>query len=530
VRLTRSYIGLLILVAALAPRSFSSESVFTVSPAKINVEAPRGGVAEIGVNVINDNPLHGQKFKIYLMDLSMDRKGSATFPPPGTSEWSAAPWIKLDQQTLELPPLGRSAVKGQIRVPRDLRIGGARFAAIMVEAVEPEPEGQVQIVVRKRSAAFVYLTIRNSRQLRLAKMSELDGKLIPGEGYAFSTLLSNEGNVHIQTTGYLSLVDKDFRRWGQATFADTAKTLLPGTVREFEAAVQTRLPAGDYTARFTFYYGRSRAYEEIPFIVTETMAGEAGALPIAILYEPESISFSAPPKALRTQVLKYRSYEQTPVKLKIEAAAQDQAGSQWSAVPWIQSTPSNITLGPGQSRNVTLMLRLPEDAKGERYAKLVSTGQLQDEEPTTWETPVVVTIPGTLEAKGRITHAELLAPATGSSTFVAKIGFENLGNARLALTGDIKVLKTEKFEEVASVPFEGNVFPSQETTVEVPLPWDLDVSQYIAAISVIGATSDDQSRVRDTRSIEFTVDETMRAPEFVEEIQEGGTEDEDETL
>ncbi len=525
-RLIGHYFGATLLVGVVASYAFPADIVFTVSPVKLEPEAPRGGVADIGLTVINESPLQGQAFKIYLTDLTMDLEGKAVFPPAGTTEWSAAPWIELDRETLELPPLGRSVVIGKIRVPRNIKTGGARFAAIMVQAVEPEPEGQIKIVVQKRAAAFVYLTIRNSQQLRLAEIAEFTGALAPSEGYTFSTLLANQGNIHIQAVGNLSIIDKDYRRWGQAILAETPKTLFPGAVRKFQALIQRRLPVGDYTARATFYYGRSRAYKEIPFTVTEAMAGQAGTLPIAVMYEPEAVTFEAPPGAFRRQVLKYKSYEQTPVKLKIDTASQDEVDSRWSAVPWIESAPADITLGPGQSRNITLLLRLPEDAEGERFAKLVSAGQLQDEEPTKWETPVVVTIPGTLAAKGRITQLEMLEPATGSSSFVARVGFENSGNARLNLTGIIRVLKMEKFEEVASAPFEETVFPSQETTVEVPLPWGLPINQYVAAATVTGVTSDDKSRVQDTRTVEFTVDQEITAPEFIEEIQEGETEDE----
>jgi len=528
VRRTGSYIGVLILAAALSPHALSSETVFTISPVKLQLEAPRGGVAEIGVNVINDNPLRGQEFKVYLTDLSMDEKGKAIFPPPGTSEWSAAPWIELDRERLEVGALGRGVITGRIRVPRTLRTGGARFAAIMVEAIEPEPEGQVKMIVYKRSAAFIYLTIRNSRQLRLAEITELSGSLTPGEGYTFSTLLSNEGNVHIQTTGHLSLVDENYRRWGEASLAETPKTLLPGTVREFEAVIETRLPAGDYTARSTFYYGRSRAYKEIPFTVTEAMAGEAGTLPLAIMYDPESISFEGPPRAFRRQVLKYRSYEQVPVYLRIETADEDEAGSEWSAAPWIKAVPDTIDLGPGQARNITLSLRLPDDARGERFANIVSIGQLEDGELTEWKIPLVVSIPGTLEARGRITGMEVLEPVTGSARYSARLTFENLGNARLNLAGELKVLKMDKFEEFSSVPFEGTVYPGQETTMEVPLPWDLPAEQYIAATTVSGVTSDDNVRVHDTRTAQFTVEQAFAASmlEIDEPAQEGGIEDE----
>ena len=135
----------------------------------------------------------------------------------------------------------------------------------------------------------------------------------------------------------------------------------------------------------------------------------------------------------------------------------------------------------------------------------------------------VVSVPGTLEARGRITEMEVLEPATDSAPYAARIGFENLGNCRLTLTGKIQVLKTERYEEVSSVPFEGMVYPGQERTVEVVLPWGLAAEQYLAAATLTGVTSDEKSSVKDTRSVEFTVE---RAPESVEEIQLGGIEDE----
>jgi len=528
VRRFASYIGLLILIAALPPSTSASDVVFTISPVKLQPEAPRGGVAEIAVNVINENPLKGQAFRIYLTDLTMDKEGKAVFPPPGTNEWSAAPWIELDQEKLELGPLGRGVITGRIKVPRNLKTGGARFAAIMVEAVEPEPKGKIKMIIHKRAAAFIYLTIRNSRQLRRADITELSGTLTPGQGYTFTVLLSNKGNMYIQTTGYLSLVDKNYRRWGQAALADTPKTLFPGVVREFQGLMQRRLPAGEYTARAIFYYGRSRAYKEIPFIVTEEMAGEAGALPLAVKYEPESVNFEAPPHAFRRQVLKYKSHEQTPLELKISITDENDVDAKWSAVPWINVTPGTVRLGPGQARNVTLMLKVPNDARGERFAKVVSTAELQDEEPSAWETPVVVTIPGTLEARGGLTAFEMLAPATDSDSYTAEISFKNLSNARLNLSGEVKVMKMQKFEEVSSVPFEGMAYPDQEVTMKVQLPWDLPADKYIAAATVTGVTFDEKARVQDTRTVEFTIEKASTEPliEIKEPAKEGGIEDE----
>lgn len=524
-RRTCALISVLVLANVLSPYTFSSETAFTLSPVKLYREAPRGGVAEIGLVVINDNPLRGQAFKVYVTDLTMDKNGQAVFRPPGTSEWSAAPWITLDQERLELGPLDRSMITGTINVPRNLNTGGARLAAIMVEAIEPELKGQVRIVLRKRSAAFLILTIRNSRQLRLAEITELTGALTPGEGYTFSTALSNKGNMYVSAVANISLVDENYLRWGEAILAETPQTLYPGAVREFQALLQRRLPAGEYTARATFYYGRKRAYKEIPFIVTEQMAGDAGALPLAITYEPESINFEGPPRAFRRQVVKYKSHEVMPVKLEIAAVDEDEAGSQWSAVSWVEAVPNTIELGPRQARNITLVLRLPDDATGERFAKLVTTGQLQEGEPTQWDLPLVVSVPGTLEARGRITEMEMLEPATDSAPYAARIGFENLGNCRLTLTGRIQVLKTERYEEVSSVPFEGMVYPGQERTVEVVLPWGLAAEQYLAAATLTGVTSDEKSSVKDTRSVEFTV-KWAPEPESVEEIQLGGIEDE----
>ena len=88
-RRTCALISVLVLANVLSPYTFSSETAFTLSPVKLYREAPRGGVAEIGLVVINDNPLRGQAFKVYVTDLTMDKKGQAVFRPPGTSEWSA---------------------------------------------------------------------------------------------------------------------------------------------------------------------------------------------------------------------------------------------------------------------------------------------------------------------------------------------------------------------------------------------------------------------------------------------------------
>jgi len=161
-----------------------------------------------------------------------------------------------------------------------------------------------------------------------------------------------------------------------------------------------------------------------------------------------------------------------------------------SCTPWLLFAPTALSLGPGESRMITLELAVPEEVDGEKvegdhWALLLveespQTAQTEETKSVTGATEVAISYaikilqqdPVTRHRAAEVTNIELLQ----TDPLTVLIGYENVGNAHLQTTGVVEVLDVQgeavrRFDIALfpTLPGERRVLRVEEAGGEEPL-------------------------------------------------------------
>ncbi|MDP3013174.1 MAG: hypothetical protein Q8M92_02945, partial [Candidatus Subteraquimicrobiales bacterium] len=116
-----------------------SRVTITVSPVKVDVQIPAGGVAEVSLTVLNEGDI---AFEVspYANDYIKHPDGSVNFFKPGSVEWSCADWFHFEPNRLEVRPGEERKINCLIEVPPNARTGSYN-GVVFFEAVVGKVEG-----------------------------------------------------------------------------------------------------------------------------------------------------------------------------------------------------------------------------------------------------------------------------------------------------------------------------------------------------------------------------------------------------
>nr|WP_296905730.1 DUF916 domain-containing protein [Thermotoga sp.] len=405
----------------------------------------------------NNGDFEPVTLKAMVMDVVETVEGAYDIRKPGSTKYSIARWVKVEPDTITVPPKETKTVAVTVNVPRG--VSGGLYGAVTFEIQGPQtPETQRpvekgaygEVEFKYRMASFLEVVLTGTRQrveafpsyFKVEKSDDIPSiRMQIGNGALVFTLgVLNKSNVHIVTKGTLTIKTKDGRTIAKMPLGGGRGVILPEGTVNMRTITRRFFPPGEYVARAVVDYGGRRPIvAETPFTITtekvETGKEEKETSPVMITVDPADIEIKAIPGSYRSKIVKVSNLgkEILQVKGKILPLAYDLYGDllpeeeRGTPPDWIKLTPSSFTLRPGQSRNVRIAVRIPKDFTGGYYADVLfrTKGGLQTETGAN-----LLVFSGREEDITRKASADIAYEIKEDGIY-ADIVFENTGNYHL---------------------------------------------------------------------------------------------------
>ncbi|MDK2923576.1 MAG: hypothetical protein PWQ90_1017 [Pseudothermotoga sp.] len=369
-----------------------------VDPILISKVVGQGEKTSASIFIENADEFETVNFEVSIMDVVQNREGGYVVAPAGSTDYSAAEWIKVTPTKFSVQPKRSVKVDIEINVPRG--VTGGRYAAVVLKIVTKKEEltGMEEatgfgVLLDYQIASFIELNIDSLRKRRelhvvgssLRKISEIPSlaevqKIIGPNANVFAVSVLNKGNVHVQAYGELTIKTEDGRTL--AKFPMGSGNILPGAEVELRSITNRQFPAGTYIARAVVNYGGYRpAIMESKLSITETQASaqvqKQTEAPL-IFIEPGNVELKCLPKAFRSTTVEIfnRGNQTVNVSAHVYPLVYDLMGDllpveeRNQAPDWIKISPASFQLKPNQSRKVRISARPSENATGGQYFDL----------------------------------------------------------------------------------------------------------------------------------------------------------------
>ena len=178
--------------------------------------------------------------------------------------------------------------------------------------------------------------------------------------------------------------------------------------------------------------------------------------------------------------------------------------TKWSCQDWIKLEPGEFKLKPHERKQVRATLTVPPLAEGGKYTCLVFESHKEGEKQalsTSFQIPVLLTIPKQTDFKGEIVKSELKFSQQNPPSLVTY--FKNLGNIHFKPRGKVIVKSyieiaasqekgvviagSSKYEKIGEFAFKEAkefVLPEGISKLETTFPSMLHAGKYVAEIDV----------------------------------------------
>lgn len=208
--------------------------------------------ANPGETIVNKLPIHNTSttnsinLRAYWEDFIYTEPfaGEKDFMAAGTSEYSASRWINFSPQQFTLQPKGSQMISYSIQIPVDAK--GGYYGVLFLEEGEGKMDSNIGVSVVTRVGALFFIEVTNStRKCKVDNLKFADKK--------FSGDFANLGDVILIPDATYYILDEE----GLVAERGEIKKfyLPPQKTAIFEVETGEKLPAGKFTAIFTFDFG-----------------------------------------------------------------------------------------------------------------------------------------------------------------------------------------------------------------------------------------------------------------------------------
>jgi len=503
-----------------------------LSPPLVELSLSPGERREFNVLIGNEDKTNALNLLVFLSDFIELEDGGYKVVDKGTSRYSCADWMTITDSLITLPPGGSKEVKVQIKVPRDA-VGG-RYGAVVFEIVPAGLVGPEKPFIQRRyhfrMPSFVEVTVKRGRGL-VKKVSLTDLKVtsssadpeiaaqVGKDNLIVTGRVKNEGNIHVNGKGRLIIRNKEGRKVREYPLGGGEGTVLPEAICDFVSVIQKPKP-GDYVAQVILNYGApSPVIANTAFTVSKFGASAKGKLKtsstIALELDPERVEQIIHPGAFRVISFLLSNNEDTAITVNTrlqpmqfdpegEIVILENTETKWSCQDWIKLEPGEFKLKPHERKQVRATLTVPPLAEGGRYTCLVFESHKEGEKQalsTSFQIPVLLTIPKQTDFKGEIVKSELKFSQQNPPSLVTY--FKNLGNIHFKPRGKVIVKSyieiaasqekgvviagSSKYEKIGEFAFKEAkefVLPEGISKLETTFPSMLHAGKYVAEIDV----------------------------------------------
>ncbi len=216
---------------------------------------------------------------------------------------------------------------------------------------------------------------------------------------------------------------------------------------------------------------------------------------------PLSLIVELPPGESTTETISLHNTGEEPVEVNLELMdwwrtpsgdlqVKNPGGLERSCADWILYSPTSLSLEPGERREVSVELAVPEDTSGDHWALILASEETQpveEDQPVTTRISVSYAIkilqkdPHNRIKSAKITNIKL----EKSSPLKLSVNYENDGTAHLQTTGRVEIRdiqgETIKEFEIDKFP----TLPGEKRTITVKedeAGGSLESGQYYQAI------------------------------------------------
>lgn len=367
-----------------------------ISETNIEISLGRGHTKTFSFDLTNNSNNKNLDFKIYPLDIEMDRKGSVQFVEAGTVGRSCSKWLHIKNDTINIAPNESGKVILKLAVPPDASSGGY-YGVVICEIVDNNKTAQKGLGIGFRFAVFLKAIVYGGRIEKMARIEEFsfntvldtdkekednEKQEIDGEdGFQrlyFKAVFKNESNIHLSPAGRIIIFTNDKKRVGEAISEEAL--VLPGHIRDFIILYDKPLLEGDYLARATFRYkGQRPLVKEIPLSIKAQSGqkglGDGNQLTISSLNTPKELRIKAVSGAFRSKGFTVRNQKREPLEVGVSLEGE--------AASWSKIEPRSLRIESAKSKRVLLTVNVPYGtAKGNYLGKIKLLPALAGENST----------------------------------------------------------------------------------------------------------------------------------------------------
>lgn len=388
--------AVLFLVVLGTPLPVTAQQNLSVRPMKVEADIPANRTARVVLRVNNRHATRTEPLNLSVVDLTQHRDGTLRIVrdemraemDPEALRASSLDWVELPAERIEVPPETTMEIPVLWRVPPDAR--GAYASAVMIRTdAPPMPEGEEGEQSAVFAISFGFLIpliteiegrpVRQDISIAGLSMTHDDGKNEAGEDVREPTTrvsmeIVNDGRTFSSLDGEIVVERRSGEHWRTVTRGDLAdKDILPGLTLELSSDLDRRLPSGEYRLLGNLKVDGRRLprFERVLDFEGDPEVDDV-AYDTALTLSPPRVTLTALPGATRTDTVAIGNPGEEPIEVSIEVktpkslrgmAMGDLMGEELSAAGWTTIRPAELTLRPGQKRNLRVISRMPRDVK-----------------------------------------------------------------------------------------------------------------------------------------------------------------------
>lgn len=243
----------------LVPLAATAQVTVEVSPLRVEVNAPTGGVPYTQAVTVTNRDKNPVRIRARVDDWYLSKDGTPQFvPADGTMPYSAASWTRVNPGEQVAQPGETVTVRFTVTTPAGTAPAGYR-AAIMFEFGPPVgnavDRGQ-NVMFRGRVATVVYVTI-GSPKPAVEVVDVRQASTQAGRPPTAVATLKNTGRVHVRTKGQMLIYSRAGTLVRKTQLPDVP--VLPESERDVIVAMvedgQEPLAPGQYRVEFRIDVG-----------------------------------------------------------------------------------------------------------------------------------------------------------------------------------------------------------------------------------------------------------------------------------